>query len=94
MFNHSQTNPLARRNSTRALAISATAVLAILAAGTFAVSAQTPAKQQNEQLAQISAPAAVEQPGANSAPVSQQRRQVRVIPLFNTPQNQTGFEGK
>ena len=90
MFNHSQTNPLlARRNRTRAVTISATAVLAILAAGTFAVSAKT-ATFSEAPITMASAQQAQPEPMQVAQGSQGQRRQVRVIPLFNVPQNQTG----
>ena len=90
MFTRNQTNPLlARSNRARGNALSALAIIGILAAGTYAVSAQTPVQQQGPQLAATSS-ALGELRAAINEPASQPRRQVRVIPLFNTPGNQTG----
>ena len=96
MFRSNQTNRLQNRNkSAKGIIISMAATIAILAAGTFAVSAQTPAKQQDRAIEQsANQPAATELRGTTAEQPATTRRQVRVIPLFNTPSNPTGFEGK
>lgn len=93
MFNTSDNPLLARQQNRRfrGIALSATAALALLAAGTFAVSAKTTAQSQPAaQTASVQSELrlAKAEPEAKSAAP---RRQVRVIPLFNTPADQTGF---
>ncbi len=83
-------NPLlARRSRSRGLLVSAIAVIGILAAGTIAVSASQ-SQGQSQQKPQTVAAAQTEIRTASAEQGTQTRRQVRVIPLFNTPGNQTG----
>lgn len=88
-----QHNPLlARSRRNRGLAVSLFAGLAALAAGTFAVSAKTtpaPQSQQGSQQQNVQI-ASSELRGAETSVQPERRRQVRVIPLFNTPADQTG----
>ena len=77
------------RNSGRSLIVLAAAAAAVLAAGTLATSAQTPSRPQGQQVAQATQVQG-ELRSTTQEPATEQRRQVRVIPLFNTPGNQTG----
>lgn len=93
MFNAQQDNPLLARNRRRSQSFlfAAMAAFGLFAAGTLAVSAsQPPGGAQQSVAQQTSAPASPETRTASVEANGQQRRTVRVIPLFNTPPNQTG----
>ncbi len=96
LFSTRQTHPLlARKNRAMAIAGTSAAIACLLAAGTLAVSAQTSTQPRGQQMAAAAMPAAISPlPAAATATAPQSRRQVRVIPIFNTPPNQTGFTGK
>lgn len=84
-------NPLlARRNRSRGIVISALAAFGLLAAGTLAVSAAQSQGQSPQKPQAVAAAQASEIRTASAEQGAQPRRQVRVIPLFNTPGNQTG----
>ena len=85
-------NPIrARHNRIRARGkiVSILAVMGILAAGTIAVSAAQGQKAEQPKAEPVAVAQATEIRTA-SAEQPQQRRNVRVIPLFNTPANPTG----
>ncbi len=96
MFKRSQKHStITHSNNAKGMIFSAAAIAAILGAGTLAVSAQTPSKQQGQQIVLASAQSPFGELRMSINETSAQpRRQVRVIPLFNTPVNPTGFEGK
>ena len=93
-MSNDQYNPLlARSRRNRGLIVSLTAGLGILAAGTIAVSAKTSQQFSPTQVAQVEPQTQSDLRGSQNpqtAQVGEQRRQVRVIPLFNTPVNPTG----
>jgi len=90
MYTNEDFNPLlARRSRSRGLIVATLAVLGILAAGTIAVSASQSQSKSQPQSETVTV-AQNEIRTASAEQGSQTRRQVRVIPLFNTPGNQTG----
>lgn len=89
-------NPLlARRRRKPALTLCLLAGLGLAATGAFAVGSQTPAAPHVQ--AQIASNAPAQAPGAGAksgAETAPQCRQVRVIPLFNSPANPTGLAAR
>ncbi len=92
MFSTSDNPLLARQQNRRLRGIALCAAsLALLAAGTFAVSAKNGAESQpvaENAGMQLALKLAKAEPEAKAAAP---RRQVRIIPLFNTPADPTGF---